>query len=203
MDLVNNNGTSQPCLPQFVEPSLPPGVCVAIPTGMLFIKQIMATSDSCSNVEITSVKVFTPNGVIVGELQHVQGTSDYYINVAWMPTMKQQNGIHFLCFVAINLAGLQSKPFCMKLSAGYRPPAPIPESANHQLIYPSSNILHITFDRTIQRSSTSAFIRFYKLGVEVYQIDASLSPEVTFTESRLTIVPNYTFTEGNTYYTVY
>ena len=197
-----HDSTLQPCilLPRFVEPTLPPGVCVAIPPGTLFIQQIMASS-GCSNVEIASFKVFAPNGTSMRELQHVQGTNHYYINVSWMPTADQQNKTHFLCFVAVNLAGLSSEPFCMQLAAGYLPPVPIPESATHQLVYPSNTTLHIMFDRIIQRPSTSAFIRFYKLGEEVYKIDASLSTEVTFiTESRLTIVPNYIFTEGSTYY---
>ena len=199
MDDVHDS-TLQPCilLPRFVEPTLSPGVCVAIPPGTLFIQQIMATS-GCSNIVITSIQAFAPNGTSVGELQHVQGTKNYYVNIAWMPTADQQNKTHFLCFVAVNLARLSSELLCMQLAAGYLPPAPIPESANHQLVYPSSTTLYIMFDRTIQRPSTSAFIRFYKLGKEIYQIDVS-STEVTFTESSLTIVPNYNFTEGITYY---
>ena len=201
MDSNRDNGTLQMCssLPQIVEPTLPPGVCVAISPRTIFIKQIMATS-GCSNVEITSIKVFAPSGTSVGELQHVQGTNHYYINVAWMPTADQQNKTHFLCFVAVNLAGLSSEPFCMQLAVGYNSIAPIPESANHQLVYPFNTTLYITFDRIIQRPSPSAFIRFYKLGEEVYQIDVSLSIEVTFIQSRLKIVPNYTFSEGSIYY---
>ena len=203
MNNLHDNSTLHPCssLSQFIEPTLPPGVCVAVPPGTLFIKQIRATSDSCSNNEITSIKVFGPNIISVGELQHVQSTNNYYyINIAWMPTDDQQNTTELLCFVAVNVAGLNSEPFCMELAAGYLPPAPIPESANHQLVYPSNTTLNIMFDRTIQRPSTSAFIRFYKLGEEVYQIDVSLSTEVTFTESSLAIEPNYNFTEGITYY---
>ena len=203
MNSVHDNSTLQPCssLPQFVEHTLPPGVCVAVPPGTLFIKQIRAISGSCSNIEITSIKVFGPNGISVGELQHVQSANKYYyINIAWMPKMDQQNKMHFLCFMAVNLVGLSSEPFCMELAAGYLPPAPIPESANHQLVYPYNTTLNIMFDRTIQRPSTSAFIRFYKLGEEVYQIDVSLSTEVTFIQSSLAIKPNYNFTEGITYY---
>ena len=203
MNSVHDNSTLQPCsaLPQFVEQTLPPGVCVAVPPGTLFIKQITATSDSCSNIEIIiSIKVFGPYGISVGELQHVQGTNNYYINFAWMPKIDQQNKTHLLCFVAVNAAWLNSEPFCMELAAGYLPPAPIPKSANHQLVYPSNTTLSIMFDRTIQRPSTSAFIRFYKLGEEVYQIDVSLSTEVAFTELSLRITPNYNFTEGITYY---
>ena len=201
MDGVRDNDTLQMCssLPQIVEPTLSPGVCVAISPRTLYIKQIIATS-GCSNITITSIKAFAPNGASVGELQHVQGTNNYYINVAWMPMTDQQNETHFLCFVAVNLAGLSSEPFCMELAVGYLPPAPILESPTHQLLYPSNTTLHIMFDRTIQRPSTSAFIRFYKLGEEVYQIDVSLSIEVTFTESSLTVVPNYNFTEGSIYF---
>ena len=41
--------------------------------------------------EIISIKAFAPNGTSVGELQHVQGTNNYFINIAWMPTADQQN----------------------------------------------------------------------------------------------------------------
>ena len=201
MDTDDNNNLCS-LLPQFVEPTLPQGACAAIPPGTLFIKQIMATG-GCSNIDITSIKVFAPNGTSVGKLQHVQGTNHYYINVAWMPTDDQQNDTHYICSVAVNSAGLTSEPFCMHLAAGYHPPAPIPESANHQLIYPSNNTLQIMFDRNIQRPSSSAFIKFYEVDKEIYhyQIDVSLSTnsELTFTNSNLTIIPNYTFAE-NTYY---
>ena len=194
------NSTNQSCssLPQFDEPTLPQGACASIPPGTLFIKQIMASS-GCSNIDILSIKVFVPNGTSVGELQHVQGTNHYYINVAWMPTTDQQSSTHSLCFVAVNLVRLSSVPFCMHLAAGYYPPIPIPGSATHQ-IHSSIHILQITFSRNIQRPSTSAFIRFYKPGKEVYHIDVSLSTEVTFVQSNLTIKPNYFFTGGSTYY---
>ena len=200
MDNVYINSTNQSCssLLQFDEPTLPQGACAAVPPGALFIKQIMATS-GCSNIDMSSIKVFVPNGTSVGELQHVQGTNHYYINVAWIPTDDQQGSIHSLCFVAVNLAGLSSVPFCMHLAAGYYPPIPIPESATHQ-IHSSIHTLQITFDRNIKHPSTSAFIRFYEPGEEVYQIDVSMSTEVTFIQSSLTIKPNYIFTGGSTYY---
>ena len=197
----DSNITSQSCTlsPQFVDPTLPRRECIVIPPGTHFVQQIV-TSTGCSNVTITSIQVSAPNGTRVRELQHVQGTDNYYINVIWIPAADQENKTHMLCSVAVNAAGLSSELFCMELAAGYQPPAPILTSANHQLVYPSNNTLHIMFDRTIQRPSTSAFIRFYKLGEEVYQIDSSLSSEVTFMESSLTIVPNYNFTIGSTYY---
>ena len=199
-DDVYTNSTFPSCssLPQFDEPTLPQGGSIGVPPGTLFIKQIKAIR-GCSNIDVSSIETFTPNGTSVGELQHVQGTNRYYINIAWMPTAHQLNSIHSFCFVAVNSAGLSSEPFCMHLAAGYHPPAPIPESVTHQ-IHSSNHILQITFDRNIKRPSTSAFIRFYKPGEEVYQIDVSLSTEVTFVQSILTIKPNYTFTGGSTYY---
>ena len=196
IDDDHESNTPQPCAvpPRFVNPTSPQTECIIIPPGTHFVEQIMATSN-CSNV--TSIQISAPDGTSVGELQHVQGTNDYYINVTWMPTADQQNKTHVLCSVAVNLAGLSSELFCMQLAAGYLPPTPSPY---HQVVHPSHNTLHVMFDRTIQRPSTSAFIRFYELGEEVYQIDASLSSEVMFTESSLTIVLNYNFNEGNTYY---
>ena len=175
MDDAYVNSTIQTCssLPQFVEPTLPQGVCAAVPPGTLFIKQIKANS-GCPNIDISSIKVFAPNGTSVGELQHVQGTNHYYINVAWMPTADQQSSTHSLCSVAVNSAGLSSVPFCMHLATGYYPPIPIPGSATHQ-IHSSIHTLQIAFNQIIKRPSTSTFIRFYKPGEEVYQIDVSLS----------------------------
>ena len=197
MDDGHDNRIFQSCL-KFNEPTSTQGVCITVSPGTLFIKQIMATS-GCSNIDISSIKVFAPNGTSVGELQHVQGTNHYYINVAWMPTADQQSSTHSLCSVAVNSAGLSSVPFCMHLATGYYPPIPIPGSATHQ-IHSSIHTLQITFDRNIKHPSTSAFIRFYEPGEEVYQIDVSMSTEVTFIQSSLTIKPNYIFTGGSTYY---
>ena len=101
LDEVFESSTFQTCssLPWFVEPTLPQGACSAVPSGILFIKQIMATS-GCSNIDISSIKVFAPNGTSVGDLQHVQGTNYCHTNVAWMPTADQQNdsySLYLLC----------------------------------------------------------------------------------------------------------
>jgi len=194
----NNSFPLHLLLPGFSIATIPQGLCIAIPPGALFIKQLTAIS-SCSDSKITNIQVFAPINTSKGELQHVQGTNRYYKNVAWMPTANQQNNTYFLCFIAVNSVGFTSEPFCMQLAVGYHPPAPLPESANHQLVYPSNNTLHIMFDRIIKRPPISAFIRFYEKDIEIYQIDASLSNEVNFNGSSLTIAPNYTFTEGNTY----
>ena len=145
MDIDDNSNLCS-LLPQFVEPTLSQQACISVQPGTLFIKQIKATS-GCSNIDVSSIKVFAPNGTSVGDLQHIQGTNHYYINAAWMPRADQQNDTHYICSVAVNSAGLTSEPFCMHLAAGYHPPAPIPESANHQLVYPSNSILCIMFNR--------------------------------------------------------
>ena len=176
---------------------------VCIPPSTVYTQQLIANS-GCSNVSITSIQIIASNGASKGELQHIPGTNNYYTNVTWMPTANQQNDTHFICYMAVSSEGLTSEQSCIKLAAGYHPPAPLLESAipNHQLVYPSNNTLQIMFDRQIQRPSTAAFIRFYnnKSGEEVYQINTSSSLEVNFNGTNLTIVPNYVFTEGSTYY---
>ena len=176
------------------------GKCINIPPNTAFTDQLIARS-GCSNTTITSFQIIAPIGTSKGELQQIGGTNNYYINIAWTPTANQQNDTHFLCFTANSSEGLTSEQSCIRLAAGYRPPAPLLESAtpNHQFVYPSNNTLQIMFDRKIQRPSTAAFIRFYKSGEVVYQIDTSSSLEVNFNRRNLTILPNYIFTEGNTY----
>ena len=197
---THENITFESCSspPEFVLPALPQETCLAVPPGSLFMKQITATSH-CSNVTITSIKVFAPIGTIVGDIQHIQGTNHYYVNVAWLPAANQQNDKHLVCVVATSSLGLSSVPLCMQLAVGYYPPSPVSKSATHQLVYPSSGTLSIAFDRNIQRPSATAFIKFYKLEEEIYRIDASLSTEITFDGTSLTIVPNYMFSEKYAY----
>ena len=175
------------------------GTC--IPPSTVYTQQLIANS-GCSDVSITSIQIIAPIGASKGELQHIPGTNNYYTNITWMPTANQQNDTHILCFIAVSSENLTSEQSCIKLAAGYHPPAPLLESAtpNHQLVYPSNNTLQIMFDRKIQRPSTAAFIRFYKSGEVVYQIDTSSSPEVNFDGPNLTILPNYVFTKGNAYH---
>ena len=203
VDIVSQSA-SQSCpspIPRFIAPIHSHGDCIMIPSGGYFVEQIVATS-GCSNIAVTSIQVIGPIGINTGQLQHVPGTNNYYINVTWIPTADQQNDTHFLCFVAINSQSLTSEQSCIKLVAGYHPPTPLRESAtpNHQLVYPSNNLFKIVFDRSIQRPSTSAFIRFFKSGEEMYHINVLLSQEVAYFKSTLTIVPYFTFTERDTYY---
>ena len=132
------------------------------------------------------------------------GTNNYYTNISWTPTANQQNDIHIFCYIAVSSEGLTSEQSCTKVAI-YHPPSPLRESAtpNHQFVYPSNNNLQIMFDKKIQRPSTPAFIRFYESGEVVYQIDTSSSLEVNFDGPNLTIVPNYIFSEGNTYYVTF
>ena len=185
-----------PSLPWFITPLQ--GKCINIPPSSRYTQQLIATS-GCSNVSITSIQIIAPIGASKGELHHVQGTNNYYINITWMPTANQQNDTHFLCYIAVSSENLTSEQSCIQLAAGYHPPAPKSATPNHQFVYPSNNSLQIMFDKKIQRPSTAAFIRFYKSGEVVYQIDTSSSVEVNFNGANLTIVPNYVFIEGSTY----
>ena len=196
VEVVNISQLICPSLPWFITPLQG----TYIPPNTPYTEQLIASS-GCSSVSITSIQIIAPIGATKGELQHVPGTNNYYTNVTWMPTANQQNDIHFLCYIAVSSENLTSEQSCIQLAVGYYPIAPILESAtpNHQFVYPSNNTLQIMFDRKIQRPSTAAFIRFYKSGEVVYQIHTSSSLEVNFNGPNLTIVPNYVFTEGNTY----
>ena len=203
--VVHVASSSRTCfttIPQFVAPTYPDGTCIVIPPGTLFTKQIVATS-RCSGIGITAIQIIGPIGTNRGPL-HKISNKYYYKNITWMPTANQQNDTHLLCYLAVSAIGHTSEQSCIKLAVGYHPLTPLRETAtpNHQLVDPSNTTLHIMFDKTIQRPLTSAFIRFFKSvgDLEVYQIDVSLSSEVTYFKSGLTIVPNFTFTEGSTYY---
>ena len=196
--------SSQSCSqqPQFVHPTLPQGICVAIPSGETFITQVTVDSGS-SSASITEIETISPIGTSRGELQHIPNTSIYYINITWTPELNQQNQTYVLCFTAINSAGLSSEQLCVQLLAGHFPPMAI--SLNLQLVSPSNITLYIKFDEIVERPTIIANIIIYELysGMEVYRIDASLSPEVTFNASRdVKIMPiaNHLFTEKTHYY---
>ena len=198
VEVVNISQLICPSPPRFITPLQ--GKCINISPSNRYTQQLIATS-GCSNVSITSIQIIALTGASKGELQRIPGIDNYYINITWMPTANQQNDTHFLCYIAVSSENLTSEQSCIQLAAGYYPPSPLFESATpyHQFVYPSNNTLQIMFDRKIQRPSTAAFIRFYKSGEVVYQIDTSSSVEVNFNGPNITIVPNYMFTEGSTY----
>ena len=205
MNVVNSSRSNLLCLlqphAQFMD-ATPPEMCINIPPRTNFTYQLVALS-YCFNVSITSIHVIAPIGAIKSEVQRVSPWRlKYHTHVTWTPTVDQQNDTHLLCFMAVNSDNLTSNQSCVRLAAGYHPPKPLPASAtpNHQLVYPSNIILQIMFDRRIQRPSSSASFKFYRSGEVMYQIDTSSSLEVNFNGPSLTIIPNYTFTEGNVYY---
>ena len=195
--------SDEPCSlqPEFTEPTLSSGLCLAIPPGETFSTQLIATSHSDS-VSISEIQTVSPRGTSRGELQHILGTNNYYINITWTPTADQQNETHLFCFTAVNSEGLSSEQSCLEFSAGHYPPAPYPFNTRPK-VSPSNVMLHIRFNRSIQRPSKTVFIKFYELASEeeVYKIDVSLSQEVVFNNStEITILPNYVFMERSSYY---
>ena len=195
--------SDEPCSlqPEFIEPTLSE-LCLAIPPGETFSTQLIATSHNDS-VSIAEIQTVSPRGTSRGELQHIQGTNNYYVNITWTPTADQQNETHLFCFTAVNSEGLSSEQSCLEFSAGHYPPAPYPFISIPK-VNPSNVLLQVRFNRIIQRPSKTAFIRFYELASEeeeVYKIDASLSQEVVFNNStEITISPNYVFMERSNYY---
>ena len=187
--------------PEFIDPTLPSGLCLAIPPGATLSTQLVATSHSAS-VSIVEIQTVSPRGTSRRELQQIQGTNNYYVNITWTPTADQQNETHLFCFTAVNSEGLASEQSCLEFLAGQDPPTPHPFLGRLK-VHPSDTILSIRFDKNIQRPVKVAFIRFYNFisEEEVYKIDISLSQEVIFNNStEITISPNYTFMERNTYY---
>ena len=187
--------------PEFIDPTLPSRLCLAIPPGATLLTRLVATSHSAS-VSIAEIQTVSPRGTSRGELQQIQGTNNYYVNITWTPTADQQNETHLFCFTAVNSEGLASEQSCLEFLAGQDPPTPH-RFPSRLKVHPSDTILSIRFDKNIQRPVKVAFIRFYNFisDEEVYKIDISLSQEVVFNIStEITILPNYVFTERNTYY---
>ena len=194
--------SDEPCSlqPEFIEPTLSE-LCLAIPPGETFSTQLIATSHNDS-VSIAEIQTVSPRGTSRGELQHIQGTNNDYVNITWTPTADQQNETHLFCFTAVNSEGLSSEQSCLEFLAGHYPPAPYPFVSKPK-VNPSNVLLQVRFNRSIQRSSKTSFIKFYEfvLEEEVYKIDVSLSQEVVFNNStEMTILPNYVFMERSSYY---
>ena len=195
--------SNEPCSlqPEFINPTLPSGLCLAIPPGATFSTQLVATSHSAT-VSIAEIQTVSPRGTSRGELQQIQGTNNYYVNITWTPTDSQQNDTHLFCFTAVNSEGLASEQSCLEFLTGQYPPTLHPFPGRPK-VHPSDTILSIRIDGNIQRPMKIAFIRFHDfiLEEEVYKIDVSLSQEVIFNSStEITILPNYIFTERNSYY---
>ena len=70
--------SSNPCSlqPEFIQPTLSSGLCLAVPPGETFSTQLIATSHSDS-VSISEIQTVSPRGTSRGELQHIQGTNNY------------------------------------------------------------------------------------------------------------------------------
>ena len=193
--------STEPCAltPKFIEPTLPQGLCVAIPPGADFMTQLRASGQNLSIIEIQTV---SPRGANKGELQQVQGTNDYYVNITWIPTVDQQNLTHLFCFTAINSENVASEQSCVQLLVGYYPPVPYPFPVP-LIVHPVNPMLHIQFNMNIQRTSVIAFIRFYAQvsDQEVHTISALSSSEVTFNNpAQITITTNFVFEEKRRYY---
>ena len=198
--VVSSNETCS-SQPEFIEPTLPSGLCLAIPPGRTFSTQLMATSHS-TTISIIEIQTVSPFGMIKGGLQKIQDRSSYYVNISWKPTADQENETHIFCFTAVNSKGLASMQHCLELLAGKYPPIPYPtiDKAKYQ---PSNVILHVRINKIVKRPSKPAFIRFFEFisEKEVYKIDASLSQEITFNNSKqIHISPSHSFAEKNMYF---
>ena len=200
---IDRDGYGCSKVPEFIQPTLRQGICVAVPPNTTFITQIAANSGDI-NSTLVDVEISAPNGTRKGELYHVSGTNIFHINITWRPEHNQQNEMFLLCFVAVNSKGLASEQHCIQLFTGYFPPTPISATATpyQQIVHPSNTTWHIRFNMNIERPNISAFITFHEFISEsvVHRIDTSLSQEVRFVGSNLSIIPNYIFAEKSKFY---
>ena len=201
--------SNDPCSqqPEFIDPTLPQGSCISIAAGETFTTQLIATSHS-SSVSIIEIQTISPIGLNRGTLQHIQGTENYYVNITWSPTTSQLSQIHIFCYTALNSVGSGSQQSCIQLSAGILSPRPQPgyPIPNHLMVNPSNVTLVISFDENIQRPSEAAFIVFYEFltDTEAYRVNAFSSLEmIVSAATKITLKPNYLFTEGTIYYIIF
>ena len=203
--VIPNNVGSCSQIPEFVQPTILAGSCVAIPPGATFTTQLVANSRSSSG-SIVEIQTVPPLGTMVGQLTRISTSNLYYVNVTWTPTDSQQNETHPFCFTAVESDTQTSEQACIDLLAGYFPPTPLPATASprNQLVHPANNTKwSISFDTNIERSSVMGNIVFseYASGEKVYRIDASQSQEVTFEDlNSLSFTPSFSFAEKTRYY---
>ena len=204
--VIPNNVGSCSQMPEFVQPTILAGSCVAIPPGATFTTQLVANSSSSSE-SIVEIQTVPPLGTMVGQLTQIPTSNLYYRNVTWTPTDSQQNETHPFCFTAVGSDTQTSEQVCIDLSAGYFPPAPLPATASprNQLVHPANNTKwSISFDTNIERSTVMGNIVFHEYDSEeqFYSIDASSrSQEVTFEHpNSLSFTPSFSFAEKTRYY---
>ena len=197
--------SSQACNqnPEFVAPTPANGICITIPAGGTFSTQLVADSGS-STIQISEIQTVSPLGTQRGALQRIRNTNTYSVTLRWTPQVSQQNQTHLLCYTAVSSVGSSSSQVCIQLAAGYTPPAPFPGNAipTQQQFRLNDIIIPISFNNTVQRPSSSAYIIFYDYNTnqEVYRIDTSSSSEVTFQLMSIIVVPAFMFKPGNSYY---
>ena len=206
--LVNVFSSSEPCFasPYFVSPpTIQQGVCVAVEAGDTFTTQITANSNS-SSATITEISIISPSGTTKGTLTNIANTNNYKVDISWTPILAQQGQTHVLCYTAVSSSGSTSEQTCIQIDAGI--PAPQPNAAtlspsNNGIVDPYNTTWSVRFDKEINLSSISFFIKFHSALNDqvVHQIDVSSSSEVNIVESnKLQITPTYTFPEQQSFY---
>ena len=188
--------------PTFIHPTLPQGSCVSVPPMASFTTQLRANG---SGSNISEIETISPLGTSKGVLQHIVGTTVYYVNITWTPKPSQYNQNYPFCYTALNSAGLASEQTCIQILTAHLPPTLVNGTniPNNQSVLTFNTTWRARFDRSIRRPSTAAFITFheYTTGEEVYRINTSSSPEISFSQSNeISIRPNYVFPEGKKIY---
>ena len=189
--------------PQLVLPTIIGGSCVAIPSGTSFFTQIIANSGGAS-ASITELQTTSPLGLRKSEIQRIQETDNYFVNITWTPQANQENQTHLFCYTAVNSGGLTNEQNCIQFLVGTFPPQSLLNSAfpNQALVHPVNTTWTVSFDQEIRRPSIAASVRFFDNTTmqQVYHIDGSFSPEISFNNSEVFISPAFRFPEKAYYF---
>jgi hypothetical protein len=188
--------------PIFID-TRPASSCNSAPLNELYTERFTAQSQ-CPNETIASITVIGLVGSRVSDLIAVPDkTNEKYVDLTWKPTTEQE-GPNVVCAVATDSSFLAAFN-CFTIIVGKsQAPKPIKLGPVGLVLVSNKKISwSITFDQPIERPEKSAFIKFYNSEDQlVYQIDTSLSQEVTFDNYTLSFETSHKF-DNNSHYVLF
>lgn len=203
--LVFSSDQSCTTSPVFRSPTIRNSVCVAVLSNDTFTTQVIADSHS-ADASISEIITVSPSGTIKGEIEQIEDSNLYYVNISWAPSAAQHEQTHLLCYTAVNMDGVSSEQSCIKIYPGISPPEPIFNSTspeNNVLVHPSETTWSVEFDKNIQRPSVTSYIKFHNSMNDeiIHEIDSSSSSEVNYNQTNtLLVTPNFNFPERTLFY---
>ncbi|KAK3612288.1 hypothetical protein CHS0354_011006 [Potamilus streckersoni] len=115
--LVQIYPSNQGCysLPEFLPPTSKNGETKYLTDKVLFSEKIIAKSNSL-NDRITEITTVSPEGMVKSALaKYTDVEGAWYVNITWIPSTKDVDQSHILCFSATDGSGLTSEQRCIFL----------------------------------------------------------------------------------------